>query len=195
MRSTIDKLLASLGLALAALLLVGGGLLTWASSFVGDQVATQLGQQDITMPTEQTGLANLPADDKAALAPFAGQKMTNGDQAKAYADHYIAAHLRTTAQGRTFSQVGEEAAAACPKRGSSDAPSAECTKLRATQNTLFQGNTLRGMLLNAYAFGTMGKIAGIASIAAYVGSAVMLLLGLLGFRHAKQVAGATAARP
>lgn len=143
MRSTIDKLPASLGLAPAALLLVGG-LLTWASSFVGDQVATQLGQQDITMPTEQTGLAN----------------------------------LRATAQGRTFSQVGEEATAACPKRGSADAPSAECTKLRATQNTLFQGNTLRGMVLNAY-----------------VGSAVMLLLGLLGFRHAKQVAGATAARP
>lgn len=193
MRSTIDKLLASLGLALAILLLIGGGLLTWASSFVGNQVSEQLAQQNITMPTDQTGLAELEPADQAALRPYAGLPMTTGDQAKAYADNFIGAHLRSMTQGKTFSEISNAAEEACPKRGTNDAPSAECTQLRQTSNTLFQGNTLRGLLLNAYAFGTMGKIAGIAAVAAFLGSALMLILGLLGFRHAKQVAPATAA--
>ena len=51
------------------------------------------------MPTEQTGLADLPAEDKAALQPYAGQQMTTGKQAQAYADHYIAVHLDATAGG------------------------------------------------------------------------------------------------
>ena len=50
-------------------------------------------------------------------------------------------------------------------------------KLAAQVATVFKGETLRGLLLNAYAFGTMGMIAGIAAIAAFIAAAVMLILG------------------
>ena len=38
MRSAFDKLISWTGLALAAVLLAAGGLLTWANTFIGDQV-------------------------------------------------------------------------------------------------------------------------------------------------------------
>jgi len=45
---------------------------------------------------------------------------------------------------------------------------------------------LRGLVLNAYAFGTMGTIAGIVS---FIGAAVLLVLALLGCRHRRRVDG------
>jgi len=52
---------------------------------------------------------------------------------------------------------------------------------------MFRGTTLRSMLLNAYAFGIMGTIAGIA---AFIAAAVMLILGGLGLAHARRVSPA-----
>ena len=63
----------------------------------------------------------------------------------------------------------------------------EVKALGDLRQSLFMGNALRGMLLNAYAFGTMGTIAAIAGIGAFVASAVLLLLALLGFRHAEHL--------
>jgi hypothetical protein len=42
---------------------------------------------------------------------------------------------------------------------------------------------VRGLLLNAYAFGTMGKIAMYAAWTSFIGAALLLVLGLLGIRH------------
>lgn len=53
--------------------------------------------------------------------------------------------------------------------------------------TLFQGTTLRGLLLNAYAFGTVGTIAGITAIVSFVGAGMLLVLSALGFLHGRQV--------
>ncbi len=74
MRSTLDKLISWTGFLLAAVLLVAGGLLTWASSFVGDQVNEQLSMQNITMPTADA-YGSLPQADQDALAPYAGEKL------------------------------------------------------------------------------------------------------------------------
>ena len=52
---------------------------------------------------------------------------------------------------------------------------------------MFKGETLRGLLLNAYAFGTMGTIAGIAAMCAFIGGGLLLLLGALGLWHARRV--------
>ena len=71
MRAMLDKLTSWVGLALAAVLLVAGGLLTWANAFVADQVDYQLGMQAITMPTEEA-IAGLPDADREALEPFVG---------------------------------------------------------------------------------------------------------------------------
>jgi hypothetical protein len=184
MRATLDRLISAGGLLLAVVLLIAGGLLVFASVFIGNEVHDQLAAQQITMPTDETGLASLPPEDKAAMEPYAGQQMTTGKQAKAYADHYIAVHLSEVADGKTYSEVSGEYIARCsdPKA----AASANCQQLAAAKATLFQGETLRGLLLYGYAFATMGTIAGYAAIAAFVGAVVLLVLVFLGFRHARK---------
>ncbi|HEY1117276.1 MAG TPA: hypothetical protein VGE43_06200, partial [Acidimicrobiales bacterium] len=82
MRSAFDKLISWTGLALAAVLLVAGGLLTWANTFIADQVKDQLSMQDITMP-EGDALASLPKADADALKQYAGSKLDSGPEAKA----------------------------------------------------------------------------------------------------------------
>ncbi len=183
MRKTLDKLISWTGLLLAAVLLVAGGLLTWASNFTNQNVYDQLSSQKITMPAA-AAIAQMPADDKAALQPWADGKtqLTTGPQAKAYADHYILVHMNESSGGKTYSEVSGELA---QLQKDPNADQAQVTKLTGLKQSLFMGNALRGMLLNAYAFGTIGTIAMIASIAAYVGGVLFLILGLLGLRHAK----------
>lgn len=180
MRATLDKLISWTGLLIALLLVVAGGLMTWASLFIGDQVKQQFSQQNIVMPSG-AALDALPAKDKAALKEFAGQDLTKGPQAKAYADHYILAHMNEASDGKSYSEVSSAQSAACK----ANATSTDCTTLTGLKNTLFQGNTLRGLLLYGYAFATVGTIAGYGAIAAFVGAILMLGLGLLGLRHAR----------
>jgi hypothetical protein len=126
----------------------------WANIYITNEVHDQLAAQKITMPTDETGLADLPADDKAALEPYAGQPMTTGSQARAYADHFIAVHLSEVADGKTYSEVSGEYLASCsdPTAAASD----NCQTLSTQKATLFQGETLRGLLLYGAAFATVG---------------------------------------
>ena len=181
-RKTLDALLASTGAVIALVLLAAGGLLTWASSYVDTQVGDQLAMQDITMPAKDA--LETPAQHKA-LDQYAGQKMTTGDQAKAFADHYILVHMNAASGGRTYEDVSGEFIA----KTSADpefAASEEGQQMAQLRQTLFMGNTLRGLLLNAYAFGTMGEIAGYAAIASFGGAAVLLLLTGAGFVHMRR---------
>lgn len=179
MRKTLDKLISWTGLILAAVLLVAGGLLTWASTFINDNVTEQLRAQHITMPAEEA----LQTDEmKDALAQYAGQPMETGDQAKAYADHYILVHMNESSDGKTYSEVSSEY---MKMSRDENADPAQVEQMGQLRQTLFMGSTLRGLLLYGYAFGTMGKIAGIAAIVSFVGAGVFLVLGLLGLRHSK----------
>lgn len=180
-RSALDTLISFVGLALAALLIVGGGLLTWASVFVGNQVESQLTAQRIDMPTEERINADdsLSDADKAALRPFAGNKMSTGPEARAFADNYILPHMNASSDGKTYEEVSGE------YMQLTDKTTPEAQQMAQLRQSLFMGNTLRGLLLNAYAFGTMGAIAGWAAVAAFVGAAVMVILSLLGLRHAR----------
>ncbi|HHV21070.1 MAG TPA: hypothetical protein GXZ30_05990 [Propionibacterium sp.] len=182
-RSALDKLISFVGLALAALLIVGGGLLTWASTFVANQVEDQLTAQRITMPSGPALDALGNEEDKKALEPYAGNLMSTGDEAKAFADNYILNHMNASSDGKTYEEVSGE------YMKIEDKTTPEAQEMAQLRQSLFMGNSLRGLLLNAYAFGTMGKIAGIAAIAAFVGGAVMIVLSLLGFRHAKSDRG------
>jgi hypothetical protein len=184
MRATLDKLISWTGLLLAAILLVAGGLLTWASTFIDHQVTDQLGAQHVTMPTSQTGLAELPASDRAALTPYAGQQLTTGAQAKAYANHYIAVHLKGIGGGKTYSEISGQYVAQCSDAKA--AASSDCTTLAGVRQTMFMGETLRGLLLYGYAFATMGSIAGYGAIAAFVGAVLMLVLAAIGFWHSRR---------
>jgi hypothetical protein len=190
MRATFDKVTSWAGLLLVAVLLTAGGLLTWANSFIGNQVHDQLAEQNITMPTSQTGLAQLPAADRAALQKYAGQPLTTGPQAKAYANHYIHVHLSEVAKGQTYSQVSGAYLAQCsdPAKATTQA----CQTLAGERQTLFMGDTLRGLLLYGYAFATIGTIAGYAAIAAYVGAALLVVLVGFGFWHSRRASHAVA---
>ena len=143
MRATLDRLISIGGLLLAVVLLVAGGLLVWGNVFIGNEVHDQLAAQKITMPTDQTGLAQLPAEDKAALEPYAGQQMTTGKQAKAYADHFIAVHLEEAAGGKTYSEVSGEYLAQCSDPAA--AKSASCEQLASPEGDVVPGRDAPGL--------------------------------------------------
>jgi hypothetical protein len=173
-RKTFDTLMATGGLVLAILLIAAGGMLTWANHFVHDQVTTQLSAQHIVFPAKGSESLADPAV-KPYLTKYAGQELTTGAQARAYADHYIAVHLDAMAGGKTYSELSEESRA-----------NPDDQKLAGLVATAFKGETLRGLLLNAYAFDTMATVAGIAALVAFGAAGVMLLLSVLGFVHARR---------
>ncbi len=190
-RSALDKLVSMVGFVLAAVLVVAGALLTYANTYITDQVRMQLKSQHITMPS------GADIDDpriKPFMEKYAGQEMVTGDQAYDFAEHYIAVQMEDVGDGMTFQEVSAEyskvhAEVAAQQAAGQTVPPATLSKLEAleqTRQTMFMGNTLRGMLLDAYAFWTVGKIAGYAAITAYVGAVVLLALGLFGLRHARQ---------
>jgi hypothetical protein len=189
MRSALDKLVSWTGLALAAVLIAAGGLLTWANTFIGDQVHDQLVMQDIVMP-EGEALSSLPKEDAAVLKEYAGSPLDTGPEAKAFADHYILVHMNASSDGRTYEEVSGEFISLSDEQKA--APEGQA--LGQLRQTLFMGNTLRGLLLYGYAFATMGTIAGIAAFVSFGGGILLLVLVALGFWHARK-AGQSAERP
>jgi hypothetical protein len=172
-RMTFDTITSWVGVLLAVILLVAGGLLFWAYDFINTQVSQQLTAQQIFFPAANSpSIKALPADDATAMSQYAGQQMTTGAQTKTYADNYIAVHLKEIGGGKTYSQLS---AASLAQPGN--------LALKAQADTVFKGETLRGLLLNAYAFWQMGQIALIASIIAFVAGGIMLILAGLGFWH------------
>jgi hypothetical protein len=142
-------------------------------------------QQQITFPTKAAFAAAKPGTEiEPVMLPYleqyAGQQLVTGKQAEAYADHFIAYHLQEIGGGKTYSELSAEALA-LPKG------SPAYTKAEATAQTVFQGTTLRGLLLEAYAFWQMGQIALFASIACFVLAAIMLVFTILGFLHLRKV--------
>lgn len=178
-RRTFDALLATGGLLVAGVLVVAGALGLWAQSFVNSNVHSQLAQQQVFFPSQAGIAAEKNADITKYVTPYAGQQLVNGSQAQVYADHYIANHLKRVAGGQTYSQVSAKFITMKP----TDPNYATISQER---QTLFQGETLRGLLLNAYAFGKMGQIAGVAAIASFLSAGLMLLLAALGFAHIRR---------
>jgi len=176
-RKTFDLLAVIGGLVLTVVLTVAGGLLLWGHNFVGDQVHTQLAAQKIFFPPASSGaIKALPAADANAMTAYAGQQMTNGAQAQTYANHFIAVHLREIGGGKTYSQLSA-ASLAQPKNAA----------LAAQVQTMFRGETLRGLLLNAYAFWEMGQIMFIGAMVSFVAAAAMLIMSVLGIAHLRRV--------
>jgi len=183
-RRTFDKLVSSVGLGLAALLLIFAGLLNFGAAFANDSVQSQLANQNIAFPVE----AGLPSETKAQLTKWAGKQVTTGEMARDYSDLFILEHMNaaaTAVMGKpaTYSEVSTAYMAA--QRDGVTTPE-QLQKIAGLRETLFQGNTLRGMLLEAFAFGTLGVIAGYAAIAALVGGILFLLLALAGFRNIRR---------
>ena len=174
-RRTFDFIATAIGGALTIVLLVVGGLAMWGYTFANNNVHDQLAAQQIYFPQKGSDALKSP-EIGPYLNQYAGQQMTTGAQAKAYADHFIAVHLKEVANGKTYAQVSTEAQAN-PKD----------TALAAQANTLFKGEALRSMLLQAYAFWMIGQIALWAGIASFVLAGLMLLLTGFGVVHLRRV--------
>jgi len=189
-RRTIDRIVSLIGLGLAVFLFIAAGLLSWGYSFANSNVRDQLSAQNITFPTaDSDSFKALPEEDQAAMEPFAGMKMTTGKQAMAYAEHYIGVHVKGVAGGKTYSEVSG-AALATSAQSKADPTNAELAASAATlmgqRQTLFMGETLKGLLGNAYAFWQLGQIAMYAMWAALAGGVIMLILSILGFMHLRR---------
>lgn len=172
-RTTFDALLTVAGLGLAIILLVAGGLLTWGYSFTNSQVHNQLAAQKIFFPAK--GSPSLSAKEFPGLQQYAGQQVVNGQQAQAYADQFIAAHLKAIGGGQTYAQLSAKSLAQPAN-----------TKLAGEVQTMFRGTTLRGLLLDAYAFWQVGQIALIGAIVSFAGAGLMLILSVLGIAHLRR---------
>jgi hypothetical protein len=142
---------AAIGMIVAGALAIVGGL------YAKDVVHDQLVPQKIFFPAKGEQLP-------ASLNQYAGQQVDTGKEAKAFADDYIALHLSEVAGGKTYSEVS---AAWMQDQGNE--------KLAQQRQTLFMGETLRGMLLNAWGWGTVGTVALIAG-SSLIGIGFLLLL-------------------
>jgi hypothetical protein len=174
-RKMFDALLSTGGLVIAVVLIAAGGLLTWGHSFVNTNVHNQLAAEKIFFPDKAGIAAQHDSEITKFVSPYAGQQVVNGQQAEVFADHYIAVHLKAAGGGLTYSQLSAKAIADPTN-----------VKLQAQVATMFKGETLRGLLLNSYAFWKMGQIALVASIVSFIGAALMLLLAGLGFWHLRR---------
>jgi hypothetical protein len=146
--------------------LIIGGLAYWAHQFTGNMVRSELAAQKIYFP--EKGSAALDPDTYPDLQQYAGQLVDTPEKAKAYANGYIGRHLEKIAAGKVYSEVSTEA---------QKDPTNQ--KLQQQKQTLFQGETLRGMLLTSgYGFGTVGQIAGIAAYVAFALCGLSLLMAI-----------------
>ena len=174
-RKVFDTLASAAGLLVVVMLLVAGALAMWGYNFANSSVKTQLAQQQIVFPDKGS-----PALASPKIGPYlnqyAGQQLTTGTQAKAYADHFIAVHLSEMPYAGVYAKVSA-ASQADPTN----------TALTAEKQTVFQGTTLRGLLLEAYAFSVFATLALWAAIAAFTGALIMAALVLLGFWHSRRV--------
>ena len=191
-RRTIDSILVAAGAVLTVALLVAGALLTWGANFAADYVNDELSSQNIAFPPA----AALEEQGRTDLLEFAGEDVNTGPEAEAYAS-FIDGHLSGIADGATYADLGtpeREANAAVEAAIADGADEATVADLEADaaaiteqRNTLFKGETLRGLLLTAFAWATVGQIAGYAAIGAFIAGGVMLVLVLLGLRHHHKV--------
>jgi hypothetical protein len=190
-RRTIDKVLIGFGVVATMAFLVAGSLLLWGNQFSSDYVGDELASQNISFPPAES----LEEEGRTDLLDFAGESVDTGADAEAYAS-FINGHLEGIADGATYADLGtieREAKAAVAAAVDAGEPQATIDELQAEadgvtaqRDSLFRGETLRGLLLSAYAWSTVGMIAGIAAIGAFLAAAVMGILVVLGIVHLRR---------
>ena len=178
MRRSSSRLTTIVGFALAGVLFIAGGLLIWCSTYVHNSVQNQLAAQKIFFPPK-SAFAHPKAGTQItpsmipSVSQYAGQQLLTGQQAESYADHFIAAHIQNMTGGKTYSQLSSESLA-----------QPDNTKLAGLVATVFKGQTLRAILLNAYGWWKVSQITYIASLISFglgglalIGSVFGLVIG------------------
>ena len=176
-RRTLDLIMTAVGALLTVALLVAGSLALWGATFTNSSEHNQLAQQGIYFPPKSAfehpmvGTEITPSMIPS-VSQYAGQQLLTGAQAEVYANDFIAVHLKEIGGGKTYAQLSAESQA-----------DPSNTALHDQVETLFRGTTLRGLLLEAYAFSIFGTIGMISAIACFVLAFLMAILTVLGFVH------------
>jgi hypothetical protein len=173
-RRTLDIIFSIGGLVLAGLILVLGLVLQNQADFAEDYVHNQLQAQRITF-TPADALSE--QENAQCLKDNAGKALVTGKQAECYANSYIALHLKEVNDGKTYAQTSSEA------RAIEDQDSPEAQELNGKVQTLFRGETLRGLLLTSYGFSIFGDRAQTAAYVCYLAALVLFLAAIAGFIH------------
>jgi len=169
-----SHLAAIAGFALAAILLAAGGLLLWGSTYTHNMVHNQLAAQQIYFPPK-AAFAHPKAGTEItpsmipSVSQYAGQQLVTGQQAQSYADNFIAVHIATMTGGKTYAQLS---AASLAQPGN--------TKLAGEVATVFKGETLRAILLNAFGWWKVSQITYIAALAAFGLGGLTLIASVFG---------------
>ena len=183
-RKVFDKLASVGGAVVVVILAVAGTMLFVGYNFANNYVHNQLAQQNITFPAA-AAFAHPKAGTEItpsmipSVSQYAGQQLLTGQQAQTYANDFIAVHLNQIGGGKTYSQLSNEAMA-LPKG------SPAYTAAEAKVQSVFQGTTLRGLLLEAYGFSLIATIAFWCAIAAWSLAGLLAVLVAIGFWHAKR---------
>ena len=195
-RRTIDKIMIGIGVVATGAFVVAGSLLAYGANFSDDYVHDELSSQNISFPDAEA----LNGQGRADLVKYAGEQVTTGPQAEAYAS-FINGHLEGIADGQTYADLGaveRAAATAVTEAVDNGQPKAAVAELQAKadgvtaqRDSLFKGETLRGLLLTAFAWSTVGMIAGYAAIGAFIAAAMMAVLTVLGFVHLRRTHATT----
>lgn len=109
---------------------------------------------------------------RPALVPVEGQQVVNGSQAELYANDQLGPDLAGIAGGKTYAQVSTEWIAGGMKNAT----------LAAERQELFTGETLKGLLLNAWGWAQIGSIAILAGILLIVIGAILFILPVLNWQ-------------
>ena len=192
-RGLMDRLISWAGAVVAVALVALGAAAIYGGSFALENVRDRLEPQNISFGPA----AEMSPEERAEVGDFAGQKVDTGTEAEAYS-RYIGLHLKEIGGGKTYAELGgplfaleaeiEEAQAAGEDTAAMEG---ELAGLQGQRETVFKGETLRAILLNAYGWWTVGQITFYAGIGMVIAGAVLAILVALGFMHARKV-GATA---
>ncbi len=180
-RKVWDQLISSAGVVLAVALIVLGALAVYGGNFAQSNVTDRLEPQNIVFPPYDA----MTPEEQADIGDFAEQQVVDGAQAEAYS-RYIQGHLAEINEGATYS----ETSAAAREEGLDPDTAAE---LQGKADTLFKGETLRAILLNAYGWWTAATIAVYAGYLMILAGILFAVLAFLGFRHASKAAAETTA--
>ena len=189
-RRTLDMIFSAGGVAVAILLVLLGFVFKTNADFADSYVHDQLAQQRISF----TAAEFLSDEEKTSscLIENAGTPLDSGKKAECYANDYIGMHLKGIGGGETYATIGAIQTKA--KTALADATAANATnvvelkadldKITGQRETMFKGETLRGLLLTSYGFSIFGEKAALAGMLSFLGAIVMLLASVAGFIHA-----------
>ncbi len=194
-RRTLDLLFSAGGVLFAVLFLILGLVLQNQANFADDYVHDQLSAQRIAFPEEYTS-GETEVEGSGCLTDFAGKDLTTGKMAECYANFYIATHMAHSAEeaglaGETYATVGGVLRTAQADLAAAEEAGEDTTELEARvaevsglRESMFKGETLRGLLLTTFGFSIFGERAATAAIVCFLAAALLFLLSIAGFIHA-----------